>query len=477
MRAAVRDGPGRPAARVRGCPPRFLRGRRRAVREPKLCELPAPVPAGQAPRGTDGQTGGSRVCGAAFNTPAPIRMACPRSPSRPHSPPTPHMVARSHRRFPMHGASGASAHRAHQAPRAGASAKTLREHTSVPAAFTAKWRRVLPARRAARSLTMLTRLKLRNFKLFEEIDLELGRQVVLIGPNNAGKTTALQALALWDIGLKRWLEKRGAGEVPLKRPGVTINRREPDRPAGSHRQPALARSAYPHRPAGERQDTNAECAGRHRRGRGRLVLRPGVRLRQRGVVLLPAPAPGGRQAHVGAGGREEGAGSPTFPRCPASRPTRSGSTPAPSTSGSAKDAPPRVLRNLCHRILEGEDGDAKWGQLSERVQALFGSRLDAPEYIAERGRDQDDLPQPRRRTPRSLGQRPGPAADHAAAGAHDRQSRLRAAARRAGRPSRNPPSAPDLPAPERDRGRDREPDRRGQPFRGGAQRSRRAGTS
>ena len=44
-----------------------------------------------------------------------------------------------------------------------------------------------------------------------------------------------------------------------------------------------------------------------------------------------------------------------------------------------------VLRNLCHRILEGEDGDAKWGQLSERVQALFGSRLDAPEYIAERG--------------------------------------------------------------------------------------------
>ena len=44
-----------------------------------------------------------------------------------------------------------------------------------------------------------------------------------------------------------------------------------------------------------------------------------------------------------------------------------------------------VLRNLCHRILEGEDGDAKWGQLSERVHALFGSRLDAPEYIAERG--------------------------------------------------------------------------------------------
>ena len=59
---------------------------------------------------------------------------------------------------------------------------------------------------------MLTRLAIRNFKLFENVELELGDRVVLIGPNNAGKTTALQALALWDIGLKRWTEKRGAGE-------------------------------------------------------------------------------------------------------------------------------------------------------------------------------------------------------------------------------------------------------------------------
>ena len=73
---------------------------------------------------------------------------------------------------------------------------------------------------------MLTRLAIRNFKLFDKVELELGDRVVLIGPNNAGKTTALQALALWDIGLKRWLEKRGAGAVPGKRPGVTINRRD-----------------------------------------------------------------------------------------------------------------------------------------------------------------------------------------------------------------------------------------------------------
>ena len=37
---------------------------------------------------------------------------------------------------------------------------------------------------------MLTRLTVRNFKLFQEVDLELGPVVVFFGPNNAGKTTA-----------------------------------------------------------------------------------------------------------------------------------------------------------------------------------------------------------------------------------------------------------------------------------------------
>ena len=73
---------------------------------------------------------------------------------------------------------------------------------------------------------MLTRLKVRNFKLFEEIDIELDQHVVFVGPNNSGKTTALQALALWEVGKNRWLEKRGGEDLPTKRPGVTINRRD-----------------------------------------------------------------------------------------------------------------------------------------------------------------------------------------------------------------------------------------------------------
>ncbi len=73
---------------------------------------------------------------------------------------------------------------------------------------------------------MLTRITIKNFKRFDEAVIELGNPVVFIGPNNSGKTTALQALALWDIGLKRWNEKREGKSAPKKRTGVAINRRD-----------------------------------------------------------------------------------------------------------------------------------------------------------------------------------------------------------------------------------------------------------
>ncbi|MCX7049231.1 MAG: ATP-binding protein [Candidatus Sumerlaeota bacterium] len=73
---------------------------------------------------------------------------------------------------------------------------------------------------------MLTRLRIRNFKRFEEADIELGKTVIFIGPNNCGKSTALQALALCEKGVQRWNEKRKGKDVPDKRPGAAINRRD-----------------------------------------------------------------------------------------------------------------------------------------------------------------------------------------------------------------------------------------------------------
>jgi hypothetical protein len=73
---------------------------------------------------------------------------------------------------------------------------------------------------------VLTSLRVKNFKRLGDVEIELGKTVVFVGANNSGKTTALQALALWEAGLRKWVEKRSAKDTPEKRPGVTINRRD-----------------------------------------------------------------------------------------------------------------------------------------------------------------------------------------------------------------------------------------------------------
>ncbi len=56
--------------------------------------------------------------------------------------------------------------------------------------------------------------------------MELGGPVVFVGPNNSGKTSAMQALALWDVGLRSWKARYPATTEAGKRPGVAVNRRD-----------------------------------------------------------------------------------------------------------------------------------------------------------------------------------------------------------------------------------------------------------
>ena len=41
---------------------------------------------------------------------------------------------------------------------------------------------------------MLTRIKIRNFKRFGNVEVDLGNPVVFIGPNNSGKSALLSAI-------------------------------------------------------------------------------------------------------------------------------------------------------------------------------------------------------------------------------------------------------------------------------------------
>jgi hypothetical protein len=54
-------------------------------------------------------------------------------------------------------------------------------------------------------------VEIENFKTFaKRVHIDLGHPAVLIGPNNAGKTSVIQALSLWSRGVKSWYEKKGA---------------------------------------------------------------------------------------------------------------------------------------------------------------------------------------------------------------------------------------------------------------------------
>lgn len=72
---------------------------------------------------------------------------------------------------------------------------------------------------------MLTNIKIENFKKLECISFPLSSSVVIIGPNNSGKSTIFQALCLWEIGVKNFIAAYQKND--LNRQGaVTINRKD-----------------------------------------------------------------------------------------------------------------------------------------------------------------------------------------------------------------------------------------------------------
>jgi ABC-type taurine transport system ATPase subunit len=237
---------------------------------------------------------------------------------------------------------------------------------------------------------MLTSIKIRNFKRFVDVDIELGKAVVLIGPNSSGKTTVLQALALWDIGLRRWNEKRKGKPSPEKRPGVTINRRD------------LVSIPVPHanllwRELHVRDVTQVEKDGK------RSPKTQNVR-----VELIVAGVT--REKPWSCGLEFDYANEESFYCRPLG--TRRGQErmPVPDEVGDLRVAflPPmsgladrefvkqqgeigvligqgqtaQVLRNLCYQIYENRNG--QWEHLVTHIRELFGVDLLEPQFTAER---------------------------------------------------------------------------------------------
>jgi hypothetical protein len=238
---------------------------------------------------------------------------------------------------------------------------------------------------------VLERITIRNFKQFESVDIELGQAVVFVGPNNSGKTSALQALALWELGVRRWTEKRSGRTMPKKRSGVTINRRD------------LVTIPIP--------ETNLLWRDLHTRE----VTRDGNKQKTENirVEVSVAGVDGGRRWQSGLEfdyansesiycrplGWASGGGTVDDPIDDAARSVRIGYLPPMSGLASnevrldpgavqvrlGEGRTAEVLRNLCHGLAAGSDGDARWMDLVRRMRDLFGVTLNRPNYVVERG--------------------------------------------------------------------------------------------
>ncbi len=73
-------------------------------------------------------------------------------------------------------------------------------------------------------MRLLHYIEIENFKRFGDSQrIELDHPAVLIGPNNCGKTSAIQALALWSQAVRTWYDVRKASSAK-ERTATSLNR-------------------------------------------------------------------------------------------------------------------------------------------------------------------------------------------------------------------------------------------------------------
>ena len=73
-------------------------------------------------------------------------------------------------------------------------------------------------------MRLLHYLEIENFKRFGDRQrIELDHPAVLIGPNNCGKTTAVQAIALWSQAVRTWFDAKGKAP-PRQQTATSLNR-------------------------------------------------------------------------------------------------------------------------------------------------------------------------------------------------------------------------------------------------------------
>ena len=241
---------------------------------------------------------------------------------------------------------------------------------------------------------MITRLTLKNFKSVGEQVYEFTPFDLLVGRNNSGKSTVLQALAIWQFCVDEFHRSKrgGAKGIQVVLPNFTalpvpeFNLLWKDR----------TDRAYPIRAGKKKQEFILITIQVEWRQSDAETQAFGIELRYHSPQTIYAIPVGGWQVF-----RQSDA-TGTMPRI-AYVPPFSGLEPtekwldvSPIRQQVGKGQPGSVLRNLLLRVCppakRGEDGKIPkgyatpddWDELSETIQRWFGVRIHEPRYESEK---------------------------------------------------------------------------------------------
>ncbi len=235
---------------------------------------------------------------------------------------------------------------------------------------------------------LLTKLYIKNFKLFDDIEVELGERVLFVGPNNSGKSSALQALALWETGVKRWIEKHGTAESSAKkRSGAVINRKDlvaipvPNAKLlwkNLHVRRAGKKNGQRHSTENIRIEIGVEGIFQDSSWNCHLEF---DYANEESFYVRPTGMSDGKPSEIPPAAREiKVAYLPPMSGL-TSNETRLDSGAINVRIGEGRTA--EVLRNICDQVASAHPGN--WKFIESKMQELFGVHINRPEYIPERG--------------------------------------------------------------------------------------------
>ena len=246
-----------------------------------------------------------------------------------------------------------------------------------------------------RGTDMITNIHIRNFKTLEDAEFKLGADpVVLIGPNNCGKTSILQALTMWRFGVEEWCHRYTWRERPGKRGPRAVG--IPLKEFSALATPDAGMIWHARKIIG---------VGEHKSQRVRIEVNVSGKTNDKDWNIAAEFVYHGRNivycgpAGSGVSGEETPADIAArwercLPRVAFLQPMSGMSEEEDEFSkpGSIEDRLGKgktadVLRNICYRLLHPYDGQAKdemhlrkkrWNQVTKMIYNKFFIQLDAP---------------------------------------------------------------------------------------------------